>query len=60
MDVNDNKRVSAKEIAQELQKAGIQMSVSNAREVIQGYVRLGGEMDVTSYLRFMQNAGQMK
>ena len=58
MDINDNKRVNAKEIAQALQKAGIQISASNTRNMIQGYVRPGGEMDVPGYLRFMQNAGK--
>jgi len=55
MDTNDNKRVGAKEISKELNAAGLDVSVTKAQELIQRFVRPGGELDVCCYLRFMES-----
>jgi len=53
MDTNDNKRVSAQEIAQEFKEAGLNVKVTEAQELIQRFARPSGELDVCGYLRFM-------
>ena len=55
MDKNDNKRVGAIEIQKELEAAGISITKSRAHEMIHGFVRPGGELDVPGYLRFMES-----
>ena len=53
MDKNDNKRVGAIEIKNELEAAGISITKSRAHEIMHGFVRPGGELDVFGYLRFI-------
>ena len=55
MDKIDNKRVGAKEKSKELNAAGLDVSVTKAQELIQRFVRPGGELDVCGYLRFMES-----
>ncbi len=54
MDENDNKRVGANEIYKELKAAGLNVTVNTAQEMMQGFVRPGGELDVCGYLRMME------
>mmetsp|Transcript_14863 Transcript_14863/g.18129 ORF Transcript_14863/g.18129 Transcript_14863/m.18129 type:complete len:94 (+) Transcript_14863:91-372(+) len=55
MDQNDNKRVGAKEILKEMTAIGVDVSITQAQEMIQGFVRPNGEMDVIGYLRFIKS-----
>lgn len=54
MDTNDTKRISAKEFVKEFHNAGLQdITVSQVQNLMEGYVRPGGGMDVVGFLRLL-------
>jgi len=55
MDKNGNGKISAAEIVQVLKDAGLTISLSRAKELINRYTD-GEEMDVPQYVRFMASA----
>ena len=55
MDKNGNRRVGAYEISKELSAAGVNTSLARAREMIEGFTRPGGELDVIGYMRLMES-----
>jgi hypothetical protein len=54
MDTNGNRRVGPNEISRELLRAGVNISLPRVREMIEGYARPSGELDVFGYMRMMR------